>query len=113
MDCALATLHTLIACFSWSGLYIDGGVQFNDYEMPRAEWTTPVTLTGPNVVETISYQSVVTERENPYGRLALGYEVALKSVSVRLEASHVSSFATDDGRGLNALTFSVRWYPFR
>lgn len=112
MDCAIATLQTLIACFSWSNLYVDGGVQYNDYEMPRTEWTTPITITGPNAVETISYQSVETERENPYGRLALGYEIALQSVALRIEASHVSSFAADD-RGLNSLTFSVRWYPFR
>lgn len=107
------SLFALISCFSWSNLYVDGGLQFNDYDMPRTEWTTPITITGPSVVETISYQSLVTERENPYGRLALGYELSFQSVSLRLEASHVSSFVTNDGRGLNALTFGVRWYPFR
>lgn len=109
MDCALTTLHTLIACFSWSNLYVDGGVQFNDYDTLRPGYTEPVTVG----FETISYQTAIPERDNPYGRFALGYEIAFSSVSVRLEASHLSSIASDNDRGLNAIGFSVRWYPFR
>jgi hypothetical protein len=113
MDCAITTLQTLIACFSWSNLYVDGGLQFNDYDTLRPGFTDAVTIDTPSVTETIRYQTAIAERDNPYGRLALGYEIELSSVSLRLEASHVSSFATDDDRGLNAITFGVRWYPFR
>jgi hypothetical protein len=112
MECTLATLHTLIACFSWSNLYVDGGMQFNDYDTPRIEWRQ-YTNELPGVSETVRYQEIVAQRENPYGRLALGYEVAFPSVSLRFEASHLSSIATSNDRGLNAISFSVRWYPFR
>lgn len=112
MDCALTTLHTLIACFSWSSLYVDGGLQMNDYDTPRLEWRQ-YTNHLPGVTETVRYQTIVSEHENPYGRLALGYEMAFPSVSLRIEAAHLSSIATSNDRGLNALSFSVRWYPFR
>lgn len=107
------SLFSLIACFSWSNLYLDGGVQFNDYEMPRSAWTDSVTISGSVVSETISFQTVALERQNPYGRIALGYEIAFPTISLRLEASHLSSFATSDDKGLNAISLSARWYPFR
>jgi hypothetical protein len=110
MDCTLATL---IACFNLSGLYIDGGLQFNDYDTLRPGYTDSVTINGPGVVETISFQTAIAERDNPYGRIALGYEISFPKVSLRLEASHLSSFASDSDRGLNAISLSARWYPFR
>jgi hypothetical protein len=106
------SLFSLIACFSWSNLYLDGGAQFNDYEMPRQAWTNSVSINGPGVNETISYQTVELERQNPYGRIALGYEIAFPTVSLRLEASHLSSFTAHD-KGLNAISINARWYPFR
>lgn len=110
MDCTIATL---IACFSWSNLYLDGGLQYNDYDTLRPGFTDSVTIATASAVETISYQTAIAERDNPYGRIALGYELAFSSVSLRLEASHLSSLASDDDHGLNAISFSARWYPFR
>jgi hypothetical protein len=112
MDGLVCSIHTLIACFNWSNLYLDGGLQYNDYETPRVEWREYVTVL-PSVIETLRVQEIVSERENPYGRIALGYEVSFPSVTLRLEAAHLSSFATSDDRGLNSVNFSVRWYPFR
>ncbi len=106
MECTIATL---IACFNLSGLYIDGGLQYNDYDTLRLGYTDSVTLG----VETISYQTAIPERDNPYGRLALGYEIPFHNVSLRLEASHLSSLASDSDRGWNAISFNVRWHPFR
>lgn len=110
MDCTLATL---IACFNLSGLYLDGGLQFNDYDTLRPGWTDSVTITTPSVTETISYQTLVSERDNPYGRIALGYELRFQSISWRVEASHLSSLASNDDHGLNAISISARWHPFR
>jgi hypothetical protein len=106
------SLFALLACFNWSGLYIDGGLQFNDYDTLRYGFSDSVTINGPGVSETISYQTAIPERDNPYGRLALGYEVSFPNVSLRLEASHLSSVTTSD-KGLNAISLSARWYPFR
>jgi hypothetical protein len=107
------SLFSLIACFSWSNLYLDGGVQYNDYDTLRMGWTDAVTINAPGVTETIRYQTAISERENPYGRIAAGYEISFTSVSLRLEASHLSSLASSKDHGLNAISLSARWYPFR
>lgn len=98
MDCALATLHTLIACFSWSNLYLDGGMVFDDINYVEIN---PVTL-----------ESVAIER-NPFGRASLGYELRFKSATFSIEATHTSSLATNADRGVNSIGIKARWYPFR
>lgn len=109
MECAIATL---LACFSWSNLYLDSGLSLQDVGDARIEWqTTQSQLDG--VVETISRQVEVDSPMNPYGRIALGYEVSLFTLTWRLEASHASSVATSRDRGVNAVSLSARWYPFR
>ena len=95
MECTLATL---IACFSWSNLYLDGGVLYNDI---RYVEVNPVTL------ETAAVE------KNPFGRAAIGYELKFRSVEFALEASHTSSLATNSDRGANAIGIRARWYPFR
>lgn len=109
MDCAISML---LACFSWSGLYIDSGLSYQDIGESRLEWqTTQSQLDG--VVETISQQSRINSPMNPYGRIALGYEVSFPVLTWRIEASHVSSIATGQDRGVNAVSVSAQWYPFR
>lgn len=115
MDCSLAVL---IACFSWANVYVDSGLSVQDsgvyqhfnhavtdqYLNDSGDWiaqTTRRTAWGDH------------SAANPYGRLALGYEMNFGSLSVRMEASHTSSLRTESDRGLNALTLSARWYPFR
>jgi hypothetical protein len=107
------SLFSLIACFSWSNLYLDGGVQYNDYETLRPGFTDAVTINAPGVNETIRYETLVSEDTNPQGRIALGYEIAFTSISLRLEASHMSSLSSSTDRGLNAISINARWYPFR
>lgn len=112
MDCALTTLHTLLACFSWSNLYIDGGLQYQDITVPRSVMRTTVYRT-PSAVETVTALYSWDDDQNPYGRLALGYELRFHSVSWRVEATHISSINTGTDRGVNAIGISARWYPFR
>jgi hypothetical protein len=114
MDCTLATL---IACFSWSGLYVDSGVSIQDrgdtYFVTAPEYFERPLTNG--VVE--SGTEVVTReidvRRNPYGRFALGYQVNIGSLVLSIEASHKSSLDTSKDRGINSLGISARWFPFR
>ena len=106
------SLFALIACFSWSNFYVDGGLSFQDSSAPHQEWTTQVTnLSG--VTETIRTQYTTDEPMNPYGRLAFGYQIEFKSVTFSLEATHLSSISSNQDRGINALGIRARWYPFR
>jgi hypothetical protein len=109
------TLAALLACFSWSGLYIDGGLQYHDSGVERSETITrPLSIHVPYVdleTEQVSYRQW-NDRRNPYGALAVGYEIEFRSVSMRLEFSHASSLATGDDRGLNSASFMLRWRPF-
>lgn len=97
MECTLATL---IACFSWSGLYVDtaisaqdAGIAFDVYD--GRQWSFRDTS------------------QNPYGVFAIGYSISFKSIDLALEASHRSSFALEDDKGVNAVTLRMRWHPFR
>lgn len=114
MECTLATL---IACFSWSGLYIDTGVSYQDRgdthvvsNLEQFERRLPngVIESGTEMVT-----RVYDVRYNPYGRLALGYQLDFGSLVVSVEASHISSLETDDDRGINSLGIRARWFPFR
>jgi hypothetical protein len=109
MECTLATL---IACFSWSNLYIDTGLLAQDAEFPHMEQRTH-TYALRSATETVTAPEVVMRAANPYGRFALGYQVELPRVTFSLEVAHVSSLATADDRGVNSLQLRARWYPFR
>lgn len=112
MDCALATLHALISCFSWSNLYLDGGLSYQDTALPHQEFDTQVNRL-PGATEVVTTQFTTDKADNPYGRIALGYELRFSAVTLSLEASHTSSVTTDEDRGINAITFRARWFPFR
>jgi hypothetical protein len=94
----ICSLHALIACFSWSSLYLDGGLIYEDIKFVEIN---PVTL------------DVAAAPHNPLGRTALGYELRFQSLTVALEASHTSSLATNSDRGINAISLRARWFPFR
>ena len=109
MECTLATL---IACFHLSGVYVDTGLLAQDAEFPRLESQTHVTRL-PGATETVTERVPTMRAANPYGRLALGYCLDFRRVSLSLEVSHVSSLSTADDRGVNAVQLRARWYPFR
>src|SRR5687768_9535296 len=111
MECSLVAL---IACFSWSNLYLDTGVSFHD----RGEYFTAtehaalLTEQGDLIQEAAVVRTANNAR-NPYGRLSLGYQIDFTELSWRMELSHVSSLETGKDRGVNSLSISARWYPFR
>lgn len=55
----------------------------------------------------------VAAPRNPLGRATVGYELQpRRDVLLTLDVSHTSSLRTGSDRGVNAVTFAVRWYPF-
>lgn len=109
MDCSL---YALLACLSWSNVYVDGGLSLYDTALPHQVFETRTTSL-PRAVETITTQYTSDKPSNPYGRLSVGYEFRFDRVSLAIEASHTSSIETNADRGINALSIKARWYPFR
>lgn len=88
MNCTLAAL---VACFSWSGFYVDGALAIADAPIDAAH----------------------DFARNPYGRVTLGYDVTLsRAWSAALELTHFSSIDSKYDRGVNFAILSVRWRPF-
>lgn len=108
MDCSLAAL---IACFSWSNLFVDTSVVFQDNGIERIfigdsyVWNDGYQLADHAVAR---YQFA----ENPYGKLAVGYQVQINGMTWTLEAAHSSSLTSGKDRGINSLALGVRWFPF-
>lgn len=110
MDCAL---QALMACFSLSGIYFDSGISVQDYE-PAYLHRFDYQYIDTGAVQETSWREEISHRSrNPYGRLSLGYELDFKSIRIALEAMHNSSIATKDDKGVNSLSLTMRWYPFR
>lgn len=107
MSCTIATLAT---CFSFANLYIDTGVSFQDRRTAEIAVIEEFRGYDGSLIGSTMY----TDRAaNPYGRLTLGYAIDVRSLTVALEGSHVSSLATSGDRGINSLEIRARWYPFR
>lgn len=106
------TIATLIACFSWSNLYIDGGLSYQDSDFPRQELRTHVNRL-PGVIETVTQFETVDDPYNPYGRAALGYEFAFKGITFSAEAWYSGSFDDAGARAVKGVSLKARWYPFR
>lgn len=109
MECSL---FALLTCFSWSNLYVDGGLSFKNQELPHQVFETQV-IRLPGVIETITTQRTTDEPMNPYGRIALGYEMQFSALSLALEVAHESSIEANDDDGFTAISLRARWFPFR
>lgn len=110
MDCVLAAL---LSCFSLSGIYVDSGFSVQDYEQAYLKRWDFISYNGDGVQETGWREKVAHKSRNPYGKLALGYELDFRSVRVALEAAHQSSVSSNSDKGINSLSLSLRWFPFR
>jgi DNA/RNA endonuclease G (NUC1) len=110
MECTLATL---IACFSWSGLYLDNQVSVTDREVPYHYWKYTGTTAKDGVIETSYLSTIGNESQNPYLRNAIGFQLSFRKIDVSVEAFHDSSMSSNEDRGVNGLALKARWYPFR
>lgn len=110
MECSLAAL---IACFSWSNLYIDAQVSYQDRAVPYHYWKDVSPPPHDGIVETSYVSTISNENENPYLRNAIGLQLSFKAIDVSLEAFHDSSMSSDKDRGVNGLAIKAKWFPFR
>lgn len=111
MECSIAAL---IACFSWSNLYIDAQVSYQDRAVPYHEWAymgTSVSQDG--LVESTWLSKISSENENPYLRNAIGIKLPFRSIDVSAEIFHDSSMSSDRDRGVNGVALRAQWFPFR
>lgn len=113
MECSLAALAL---CFSWSNLYIDGGLLYQDggEHFTTLNVASAIIVDGDNVSQ-LDARDVrsVNEAQNPYGRVTLGYQIDFSNISWQLYVSHISSVDTSEDRGINSVAISARWFPFR
>jgi hypothetical protein len=111
MECSLAAL---IACFSWSNLYIDTQISYQDRSVPYHEWVYMGTTTAPSgLVETTYLSTISNENDNPYMRNAIGLKLPFRKIDVLVEAFHDSSMSSDEDRGVNGVALRATWFPFR
>ena len=110
MECSLAAL---IACFSWSNLYIDAQISYQDRSVPYHEWVYEGTTTSASgAIETTYRSTIINEDESPYVRPAIGFRLPFRAIDVSLEAFHESSTSNRD-RGVNGIALRAQWFPFR
>lgn len=111
MECSL---FALITCFSWSNLYIDSDLMILDHGVQSYTQQKDMYAWFDDSFHYIKSDSATrSSADNPYGRLVIGYQVELKTVTLSLQAEHTSSLATDGDRGVNGLAIKARWFPFR
>lgn len=111
MECSLAAL---IACFSWSNLYLDTQVSYQDRSVPYHEWVYMGTTTASSgLVETTYVSTISNQNENPYMRNAIGFRLPFRAIDVSVEAFHDSSMSSERDRGVNGFALRAQWFPFR
>lgn len=111
MECSLAAL---IACFSWSNLYVDAQVSYQDRSVPYHEWASMGTSTSRNGLVETAYRSTISyENENPYMRNAIGIKLPFRSIDASIEFFHDSSMSSAKDRGVNGFALRAQWFPFR
>lgn len=110
MECSLAAL---IACFSWSNLYIDTQISYVDRAVPYHYWRDVSPPPTNGVVERAYVSTISNENENPYLRNAIGFKLPFRSIDVSAEIFHDSSMSSDKDRGVNGVAIRAQWFPFR
>lgn len=114
MSCSLSAI-----AFCLSRLYLDGSLSALDsgVEQYGRDSSSIVVVDRSGWPQASSYRQQIWyshRAQNPYGRLAVGYEQTFFVPNLRLSAElyHESSLATASDRGVNGARISLRWYPF-
>jgi hypothetical protein len=106
----IAMLLSLSGC---SSFYVESGLSAQDRGEYRVETFDHVEEQHSGILETGERYRATTDAQNPYGRLAMGFEIeSAHRVTFNVNLAHVSSLETKNDHGLNSLNFSVRWHPF-
>ena len=118
MSCTIATLA---ACFHLRGFYIDGALIHSSTGEGRISETSYTEYKDRSpydkhmfpVPVTYTQRYLDTSAQNPYVRIAIGYDVQWSARwSTRLDYSHESSIATGKDRGAERISLGVTWRPF-
>jgi hypothetical protein len=111
MECSI---YALLACFSWSGLYLDGGLSWQDRgEMRVTQYGAADADLSDDVFRSTPYVWTSTEPLNQYGDISIGYEIVIGATTVSAELTHRSSIATGRDDGMNYVRIGLRWHLFR
>jgi hypothetical protein len=118
VDCTLATL---IACFSWSNLYLDVGADFikdrgrsySESSYGESLYVLPANGNEPFLQRNMIRQIDSIERDvfNPYVRPALGYEIDMRAVKLDFSVFYQESARVSD-RGEYGASIRLRLHPF-
>lgn len=118
MECTFAAL---IACFSWSNLYLDATTDFIRERGPRyvesfygeSLYVTPANGAEPFLQRNMIREIGRNERyiESPYGRLSLGYEANIRNWRIDVSAFYQESTAVSDRAEVGG-SVRVRWFLF-
>jgi hypothetical protein len=121
MKYAVFALFFLASAVKADGFYIDGGLAILQSRSapPIVEYPFTVlelqengfTLHNETRSYYLNYAYDITRVRNPYGTLAIGYDLSFKNLTFDLQVLHQSSIAVDD-RGQDSIRLSLRWYPF-
>jgi hypothetical protein len=119
MEC---TITALIACFSWSGLYLDTSADFiKDRGRPYTEqfygeslYVMPANGNEPFLQRNMIREIDSIERDvfNPYVRGSLGYEIDIHVVKLDFSVFYQESARVSD-RGEYGASIRLRVHPFR
>jgi hypothetical protein len=111
MECSLAVL---VACFSWSNLYVNSDLVVFDQGVQTYSYNERAYIWRDNQIAFVnSWDTTNSRANNPYGRFSIGYEIDLGGLVLGFQAEHTSSVTDSDDRGVNGLAIKARWYPFR
>lgn len=113
MECSL---FALIACFSWSNLYVDAQISYRDEPVPYHYWKE---IAGPPPGQTGAIESnyflstIGSDNQNPYYRPAIGIRLPFRSIDVSAEAFYESNGSSKTDRGAKGIALRMQWFPFR
>lgn len=119
MECSIAVL---IACFSWSNLYLDVTTEvidqperrFTDTYYGESLYVMPINGTEPFLQKNVIREFDSADRlvSNPYVRPAIGYEIDTHNFRIDLSAFYQESARISD-KGEVGAALRVRWFPLR
>jgi len=111
MECSL---FALLACFSWSNLYLDSGISYQDRSVPYHYWANvSPPPSGTGAVETSYLSTIARDDQNPYYRGAIGLKIPFRTIDLSAEVFHESSIESNRDHGVNGLAVRATWFPFR
>lgn len=111
-------IESLKDCFGLKGFYLDGALKYSNlgepWEVPRTELVRLYDQSGTNFANfTYTAESVEWRKNNPYGVIVVGYDVAPgKRWVIYFEAGHKSSPTTSRDRGEEFAQLGVQWRPW-